>query len=125
MALQQLSSGQNFTASWTDLGSEMGTLGWENLTLWLDMTLNNSTTMQIKFIHLHTSDGDEYDHVNESDSSGATRTYIQHYELEDTDQKIVLDHHMFNTANFCKIQIKVATTGATPARVNSANYSLG
>lgn len=121
-----LATAQSFTASWVDLGEEIGSLGWENLTIWLDLTLNNSTTMQIRFIHLHTAGGSEYDHVNESEASGTTRTYVQHYELEDADQKIVLDHHMFNTANFCKLQIKVATVGTpTAAIVNTAHYSLG
>lgn len=122
---QPITTAQNFTAGWVDLGGEIPSFGWDNLTIWLDITKNNSTGLQVRFVHLHTSGGDEYNHINEVVASGITSTYIQHYLLEDTDQKIIIDHRLFNTANYCKCQIKCAVVGVTPAVVDDAKYSLG
>jgi len=123
MALVNVLKGtaQNFTASWVDYGSEINSDGHGNLSLWLDLDINDSLNTRLKIIGKHSTNGaDEFPlRVSLMEMIGAS--YVDNGDYiefsSDTDQKILITIKLNHVIPYVQVQIQAGTVGATAGRM--------
>lgn len=119
---QNLVSGSNIGAvddTWIDQAAEIDCRGFNTITLWVILTVNDSTGNQLQVLRKHESGGsDEYVMETPSDYQKT---------IGDASIKVAYDFEVDNTTPFIQIQTKatdVDTGGGTKATV-SIEYTLG
>lgn len=122
-----ISSAQNLTASWADLGGEIDARGFNHLAVWITLDINDSQDARIQALGKHTAAGtEEYGLIfGVTRGTGATVT-AEYYELNsDADQLVVLDIPLNNVVPYVQLQVQAGTAGTTPGQIDAAYYTLG
>jgi hypothetical protein len=95
---------EDLTASYADLGAEINAEGYTKLGVWVKADVNDSETVTLKVLGLHTTSGDEYDIDGISEktlwTTGAS-DFNKYYEFE------------IGASPIIKLQAKAGTVGAT------------
>ncbi len=89
------------------------------LSMWIDMTINDSLEPQIKVFALFDETGNEYELPIQDVSSSAVAISPLVFNLTASDQQIVVPLEIDKSIPFIKIYAKVGTVGATAADINS------
>ncbi len=102
--------------TWVDAGAEIDCRGYSKLSLWVDLTVNNSTGNQLQILCKHTNAGtDEYVEETAADYQKT---------IGDADRKVIYRFELDNNTPYVQIQTKATVLGATEATVN-IDYTLG
>jgi len=121
---QLVTSAQDITASWVDMGSEIDMRDFTDLNVFLTVDINDGQNVRIKALGKHEFDGtDEFDFIQGTDNGTITTITPTYTELEsDTDQLIMLK---FKTYGIPYIQLQVMAviagdevTGETAAAIS-------
>lgn len=122
-----ISSAQNFTGSWADLGSEIAVNGFNSIGLWLNIDINDSVNTRVRLIAKHTTAGtNEYSLPLKDASATEVSVVGEYYEFtSDADQKIVLSWDIDNVIPIVQFQIQAGTAGASPGQIDDAVYTIG
>lgn len=116
---------QDFTASWVDYGSEISTDGFDNMSVWLDIDINNSQDARMRILSKHTSGGAEYVHSIEVITASVVNTEDEYFEFTtDEDQKRVIEITLDDVIPYVQVQIQAGTVGATAGQVLDSKYIL-
>jgi len=103
-AAANLVTTENLTGAYADLGSEIDTEGYSKIGIWVKAVVNDSETVTMNVVGLHTTSGDEYelDAVSEKTlwTTGAS-DFNKYYEFE------------IGAVSLLKIQAKAGTVGST------------
>ncbi len=116
---------QNFTASWVDYGPELGTDGFDNLSIWLNIDINDTIDARIRVLAQHTLGGDGYVHPIEKTTPSVINVEDEYFEFTtDEDKKRVLKIALDDVVPYAQIQIQAGTVGATAGQVLDSKYIL-
>jgi hypothetical protein len=112
------------TTGWQDVGGVIITDKIKYFTLWFDITINLSTDFQYQILATDAySGGAFYPLPIKSFSSSLTSIEPEINQIETLPRQLV-GHDLDKTIPFLKIQVKVLSTGATPAQLTSCKYSM-
>lgn len=123
-----VSTPQDMTGSWADLGAEIHLDGFETLTVWAKITINDSTDVRFRGLCKQTKTADdEYEFVVQGIPQGSLVTLSPvYYEVtSDVDQNLVISVPLGGAIPVIQFQVKVGTVGATAGTIDRIDYSLG
>lgn len=125
--IQLISSPQNFTASWVNLGAEIPMFGFNTLKLFLTFDKNDSTDMRVRVLEKHESAGvEEYPGIIETLGTSVISVEPAYWELvNDVDQLIPLPYKTDGTVPYIRVQIQAGVVGTTAGQVDAAYYVKG
>ncbi len=116
---------QDFTTSWVDYGSEISTDGYDFMSLWLNVDINNSIDARIRIVAKHTRGGDKYVHSIEVITASVINVEDEFFEFTtDEDQRRVIEITLDDIIPFVQVQIQVGTVGATAGQILDSKYIL-
>lgn len=117
-----VSSAQNITAAWVDLGPELGVSGWESIGLWVDIDINDAQNVRLRALAKHTSGGDnEYSLPIKTVGTSDVKVEDEYLELNaDADQKLLLGVVLGGLVPFVQFQVVAGTAGASAGQVETA-----
>ncbi len=108
------------TASFQNVGERLNVGDINFLSLWADLTINDSTLPQFKVVAFKTPDSvDGFDLPIHIVESGKVSVSSQVFELASANAKIAIGLTSSDVITFIQIQAKVATVGATAATLNT------
>ncbi len=122
-----ISSAQNLTDSWVDLGFEIECISYNTLAVWIELDINLSSNARIRAIAKHASGGaNEYVLPIKTVSATDIKVDAEYTEFNtDADQSMVLSVELANVVPFVQFQIQAGTVGGTAAQIDSAYVTLG
>lgn len=119
-------SGQDFTTSWIDLGSEISTETFQTLCLWLNIDINDTIDARVRVLAKHTSGGaDEYVLPIKTETATVVNIEDECFEFTtDEDIKRVISFTLDKVVPYVQVQIQAGTAGATEGQILSSKYTL-
>jgi len=121
-----VSTPQDFTGSWVDLGAEIDTRFAERIGMWITLDINLSNNARIRLLAKHTSGGTE-EYVLPIKSVSASDVKVEPKYIEwnnDADVLMILSSDLFGLIPYAQLQIQAGTVGGTAAQVDAAYYTL-
>jgi len=116
---------QDFTASWVDYGPVVSSDGFDNMTIWIDIDINNTQDARIRILAMHISGGDEYVHAIEKTTPSVINVEDEYFEFTtDEDKKRVLKIALDGVIPCVQVQIQAGTVGATAGQILDSKYIL-
>ena len=116
---------QDFTASWVDYGSEISTDGFDFMSVWLNIDINDTQDARMRILAKHTSGGDEYVHSIEIVTASVINVEDEFFEFTtDEDAKRVIEITLDDIIPYVQVQIQAGTVGATAGQVLDSKYIL-
>ena len=126
-----LSSAQDLTASFADVGDEIPVPFFKSLYYFITVDINDSLDPRFKILAKHTnagaeeyplSDGSVIVHTQNSYSAAATNRY---FELtDDENQLFIIEADIGNNVESLQLQASVGTVGATAGQIDAAYYTI-
>lgn len=124
VAVELITTAQNLTGSWADLGEIINTGDVESLALWLNLDINDSLTTQVRAVaRINSTDTDNYELPITEVTTSQVNVAAQVYVLSDADQKIILPINLDDNVQFIQIQVKAGTVGATAGQIDGARLT--
>jgi hypothetical protein len=121
-----IESPQTLTGSWVDMGSANECLNYSFFSPYIDLTINDSKNVRVRFRGLFELDGDDYIIPCKIVKQGKVVVDDFYYELDsDIDQKIILQTETDQNIYAIKVQVMAGTVGDTAGVINSAMYIQG
>lgn len=121
-----ISTPQTLTTSFADLGGEIDCKGYKTLWLWVKLTIQQSSGVQIKALAKHTASGtEEYNMPIETVSSTLISLNPQIFQLPDASDLYVVEIKVSNACPYIQWQVKMSTDGGTDGTIDTAHYTLG
>ena len=120
-----LNSPLTLTADWQPIGSLINTMDVVSVALWMDIDINDSMGVQIRFAGKHTRDSSK-EYILPILTTANDNIYImeQIYEFAvNVDASIVLSVDMIDLIPFGTFQARVETVGVAAARLLEAGVS--
>ena len=115
---------QTLTGAWVDMGNEIPIRGFSKLALWLQVDINSSVNLRIRFKYLIASAGNEYDPVILTPSASDVKIEPEYYELNvDADGNYVFDVGLIG-ANYVQPQVMAGTAGSPAGKILGAYATL-
>ena len=121
-----ISTPQNFTDAWVDLGSEIDTRFSQRIGMWITLDINLSNNARIRLLAKHTSGGSE-EYVLPIRTVGASDVKVEPEYIEwnnDSDVLMILASDLEGLIPYVQLQIQAGTVGGTPAQIDAAYYTL-
>jgi len=116
---------QNFTASWVDYGPEISTDGFDFMSIWLNIDINDTQDARLRILSKHTSGGNEYVHSIEVIAGSVVNTEDAYFEFTtDEDAKRVIEVTLDVVIPYIQVQIQAGTVGAAAGRILASKYIL-
>ncbi len=121
-----ISTAQDFTALWADLGEVIDCRDVTKIGLWIHLDINLSVNARIRFVGLKTEDDtDEYVVAHVDYATTNLDVYNKYYEIDaDADAKLFFPLEVDDLVPFAKIQIQAGTVGGTAAQIDEAYISF-
>lgn len=121
-----ISTAQNLTGAWVDLGSVINTMDCQALALWLKLTVNNSLNVRVRMVALQSESAtDLYQPPIIDAGASVVNVEPEFFELnQDADQNLVLSFPTIDLMPFVKFQIEAGTVGVTPGQITAAGVSF-
>ena len=126
-----LSSAQDLTASFADVGDEVPVSFFKSFYYYITIDINDSLDPRFKILAKHTnagaeeyplSDGSIIVHTQNSYSAAAANRY---FELaDDEDQLFIIEADIGNNVESLQLQASVGTVGATAGQIDAAYYTI-
>ena len=117
---------QTITETWADVGSEIPTNNFSFFTSYIDLDVNDSENVQLRYRAVFEEGGDDYIIPLKTIKRITVKLDDFSYEVNsDTDQKFVLEEEIDDTVSFIKLQVRALTAGTTPGRLVSVKYKQG
>lgn len=116
-----ISSAQDFTGSWVDLGTKIDMRGYKDLLVYLDIDINDAIDTRVRALGDHDTNGTN-EFVFPIESISASQINIQDEFMEfavDANQKVVL-RVKAQGVPYLQLQISAGTAGATAGQIDSA-----
>lgn len=116
-----ISSAQNITTSWANLGSEMSLQGVTDIALYLTIDINAGANVRVRLLALHTSGGTG--HVLPIPTTSASDVKVEDHYVEfndDADQNIVVAWEPGGLVPFGQFQV-IATDAGSTAQIDAAS----
>jgi len=122
-----ISSAQDLTAGWVDLGSEIMVDGNNYLALWINLDINASANARVRVLVKTEYGGtDEFVMPIKTVGSSDIKVEGEHYEFNvDADQKMVISVDLDNLIPWVQVQVQAGTVGGTAGQIDGAWYSAG
>jgi hypothetical protein len=117
-----ISSAQNLTAVWADLGSELAVAGAKSLGLWMNLDINDSSDVRVRLLAKHTGAGTE-EHVLPIKVVSASSIALEdeYFEFtDDADQSMILFWDLEGLVPYVQFQVIAGTLGAGAGQVDTA-----
>lgn len=121
-----ISSAQNLTGSWVDLGSEIKTEAQKTLAVFAVLDINDSLNARVRFLGKHASaHADEFTLPIRTISSSDVKLEPEYLELNtDADQKMILSVELYKVVPYVQVQVQAGTVGASAGQIDSAVYTM-
>lgn len=122
MQTNLISSPQELTASWVDLGEVVDATNWSRLFLWIDLDINDSQNVRVRALpKIGKNDTSEYNYVIETVGSSDVKIEPKYFEFNsDSDQKVVWQVNTLGGVPYVQFQVEAGTAGATPGQIETA-----
>ena len=118
-----LSTPQNFTASWVDVGNPILMLSKETLSVFVDIDINNSINPRLRAVGQLTKNGNDYLFPILTVSTNNISVDSQYFEFPDTDRKYVLEIKTTGLVPFVQLQMSTETVGSTAGQIESLSIT--
>ena len=124
--VELISSAQDLTGAWVDLGDELKVEYAQKIGLYINLDINDSVNARIRLLAKYESGGtDEYTFPIRTVSSSNVTVAAEYIEFSsDADQKMILSWDLDGLVKYIQIQVQAGTVGATAGQVDSAYYTL-
>lgn len=122
-----ITSPENLTASWADLGSEKMVPGFKTAALWLNVDINDSNNVRIRCLAKRAlATGLEYALPINTVGASSVAVEDEFFELNvDADQQIIIKVDLDNVVPVIQWQVMAGTLGASAGQIESAWMTLG
>ena len=122
-----ITSAENFTGSWVDLGPEIDCFGYNTLKLYLKLVINLTTGARVRVIDKQESGGaEEYNPQIETVGAASIAIQPQYWEwTNNADQSTTLVYKTDGTTPFVQVQIQAAVPSGTPGQITLAHAVRG
>ena len=122
-----ISSPQNLTGSWADLGAEIDTNGAKVIGLWATLDINDTNNARVRVLAKHTSAGaEEYQLPIRTVSASDVKIDAEYIEFNsDADQLMVVSFDLDCVVPYVQFQVTAGTAGASPGQIDAAYYTIG
>lgn len=122
-----ITSPQDLTAGWADLGGEIKTDGYRYFTLWIFLDINVSNNARFQLLAKIENGGThEFDFPISSVGSSIVKLEDEDFEFNvDADQKMIKIIDLKNTIPWVQVQVMAGTVGGTAGQIDGAWYSMG
>ena len=121
-----LSAAQTLTGAWADLGDVIDTRDIKKVAVWLDLDVNDSQNVRVRFVGKKTNASTEV-FVLPIKTIGVSDVKVEdeYFELnEDVDQKVMIDSQVGDLTPFIQIQVMAGVPGASPGQLLTAGVSF-
>jgi len=119
---QLVTSAQDLTAAWVDLGSEYEVAGARFVGVYVNLDINSSSDARIRFLGKHTgAHADEF--VLPIRTVGASDVKVEDEYIEfntDADQKMLIGADLDGVVMFLQVQVQAGTVGVTAGQIDDA-----
>lgn len=121
-----ISTAQDFTTAWADLGGEIDCTDYRLLILFIEIDRNDGANLKITALSKHTSAGtNEYWDAIYRITGSVVYAEPDYMEFNvDEDKKYKLKYLVDKATPYIQIQIKAGTVGASKAQIDSCTYAL-
>jgi hypothetical protein len=120
-----IAAAQTLTASFADVGYEVSTSGYNWAAIWIKLTVQQATNMQIQVLAKHTSAGtEEYNLPIEAVSSGLITISSEVIQFPDANGLYIVKVPLNNVIPYIQIQIKETDNG-TDATLDTCYITKG
>lgn len=126
--IQLITTPQDVTADWVDVGPEIPASGFNSIGFWLEFGITGTTSLNLQFRLLlrHTKAGTAYNRTFYTASTGFDLAVPYFVQLDqDADQNLFVPFDLNCAVPFVQLQIMAGSVGATPASLDNARYTLG
>ena len=119
---QLISSPQDCTGTWADLGSEYKLAGARKVALYAELDINSSNNAQVRFLAKHAAaHADEFVLPITTTGTATLDVEDQFYEFaSDADQKVMLTVDLGGCVFYGQWQVRVNSVGGTAAQFDDA-----
>lgn len=120
-----ISSAQNFTTSWVDLGDPKDTQELQTFGAWLDLDINDGANMRVRLLAKHPKNTSlEFVLPIKTVSASDVKVEDNYIEFnDDSDQQVLVAWTLDKIVPKVQVQIQAGTAGATAAQVDNAYYT--
>ena len=110
---------QLLTTTFVDLGDPINCIGFNNLSVWLKIDINDSLNVRIRAFGKFTFDDvDKYHFPIKTVSSSDIKLESEYIEFNiDQDQNYVINYSINNTIPFVQFQVAASTLGINPGAI--------
>ena len=123
--VQLITSAQNVTSVWTDVGSPVEVTGYARIVYDLDVDINDSSNVRLRLVR-KTSSTDTVDRLFMIETVGTSDIKVEdtYYEFnDDADIQAVLDFNII-PVQYLQLQTQVSAEGSTKAQLDAVSYML-
>ncbi len=107
-------SPQDLTSTWTDMGDQQFVQGAEIISLWVDVDVNSSKDLEVRFQMSYAEGGDEYYHLIGPDVENITSPPTIDATIDDEeDYKAIVGWRLFGMVPWIQFQVRVFQPGDT------------
>lgn len=126
-AVQLITSAQNLTASWADLGNEVAMGGYNMIAVWVTLDINDSVNARVRVLAKHESGGtEEYTLPIETISASDVKVEAAYFEFNvDADQLMCIPIEIRNVVPYVQVQVQTGTVGTTAGQIDAAYVTRG
>lgn len=119
---QLVSSPQDLTGSWVDLGVELTLGGASYVGLYVELDINLSTNARVRLLAKHaTAHADEFTLPIRTVGASDVKVEDEYVEFNtDADQKMLLSWDLDGVVLFGQFQVQAGTVGGTAAQIDDA-----
>jgi hypothetical protein len=125
VGVQLISSAQNITTSWVDLGPEVSMYGYNTLKLYLDVDYNSAADVRFRVLDKHESAGAK-EYIPQIETFGTSNILVEpaYWQLVgDTDKQLTLVYETDNATPYVQVQVTAVTAGT--GQILTAHYVRG
>lgn len=121
-----ITTAQDLTSSWANLGKPISMANYRKLGLWLDVNINNSTGVLFRALPLKSLDSTAtvYNFPIKWVSSSKVAIDDENFELtNNADQKLLVAMETDYLVPYVQIQVMATVVGATAGQIDVAEYN--
>lgn len=108
-----IAAAQTLTTSYADVGYEIENKGYKKMGIWIKVTKNDATAIDLQVIVKHTSAGtEEYNMIAEVIAAGVSTVSVKNFTLPAANNLLYIPIELDNAIPFVQIQAKDTSAGA-------------
>lgn len=116
-----ISSAQNLTNAWADLGAQQYVAGAVAVGIWITLDINDSTNARVRLLGSHTSGGAEFVLPIKTVGASAVLVEGEYFEFNvDADQLMIIGSGLDGVIPYVQVQVMAGAVGVSAGQIDAA-----